>query len=312
MIVDPTALSAEAQNLACTKPSDWEHRLFFQVLTDEIVAARPLLQMVSPVPRAQVSLDEYGSWIAARMNQILALIESLERLVNADHDDAFGPPGIPGNVENIVRFARRIAAIYRQIIDWVHSVRDADVDPRLREVGYEVSFLADPLLRAIERYGPDHLDYIEAALNSPQESHSPISARLEIQAPDVTRVERSISTALAALNDSATTSERTGPGYIYILSNPSMAGLLKIGRTTRAPRERLAELSGATGVPTPFVLAFDAYVEDTCRAEAFVHARLAHEGHRVAANREFFSVDLHRAIEVVLEAQRFVASPPET
>jgi phage FluMu protein Com len=38
-------------------------------------------------------------------------------------------------------------------------------------------------------------------------------------------------------------------GYIYILSNPRMKDLLKIGLSTRSVQERIAELSSATGVP---------------------------------------------------------------
>jgi hypothetical protein len=41
-------------------------------------------------------------------------------------------------------------------------------------------------------------------------------------------------------------------GYIYILSNPAMQGLLKIGVTSRDVRERVTQLSAATGVPKPF------------------------------------------------------------
>jgi hypothetical protein len=46
------------------------------------------------------------------------------------------------------------------------------------------------------------------------------------------------------------------PGFIYILINPSMAGLVKIGKTTRDPEARAKELSQATGVPTPFYVAY--------------------------------------------------------
>lgn len=46
------------------------------------------------------------------------------------------------------------------------------------------------------------------------------------------------------------------PGHIYILVNPSMEGLVKIGKTTRDPESRARELSQATGVPTPFYVAF--------------------------------------------------------
>jgi hypothetical protein len=39
-------------------------------------------------------------------------------------------------------------------------------------------------------------------------------------------------------------------GYIYVLTNPNMPGLVKIGYTQRLPRERANELSRATGVPS--------------------------------------------------------------
>jgi hypothetical protein len=39
-------------------------------------------------------------------------------------------------------------------------------------------------------------------------------------------------------------------GYIYVLTNPNMPGLVKIGYTQRLPRERANDLSRATGVPS--------------------------------------------------------------
>ena len=74
--------------------------------------------------------------------------------------------------------------------------------------------------------------------------------------------------------------------------------MIKVGKTKRSRSDRIDELSAATGVPTPFVLAFDAYVEDCDAAERYVHARLERDGYRVAKNREFFNVDLATAISV--------------
>ena len=41
------------------------------------------------------------------------------------------------------------------------------------------------------------------------------------------------------------------PGYVYVLSNPAMPGLYKIG-STRDLTSRLKDLSNGTGVPAEF------------------------------------------------------------
>jgi hypothetical protein len=93
-------------------------------------------------------------------------------------------------------------------------------------------------------------------------------------------------------------------GHIYVLINPSIEGLVKIGKTTGDSKERAKELSGATGVPTPFIVAFDAYFDDCSRAEQYVHAVLEQRGYRTADNREFFSVPLGDAVRIILDAER--------
>jgi hypothetical protein len=89
-------------------------------------------------------------------------------------------------------------------------------------------------------------------------------------------------------------------GSLYILVNPSFGeGFLKIGMTTRSPRDRARDLSATTGVPTPFVVAYDERVPNCLVAERLVQARLA--AHRVSEDREFFHLPLRDAIAVVAE-----------
>lgn len=90
-------------------------------------------------------------------------------------------------------------------------------------------------------------------------------------------------------------------GYIYVLVNSSMPGLVKVGKTTRDPDQRASELSGATGVATPFVVAFKQFFFDCDAAEEFVHATLEREGLRQASNREFFRAQPSDVIRVVLQ-----------
>lgn len=82
-------------------------------------------------------------------------------------------------------------------------------------------------------------------------------------------------------------------GYVYILINPSMPGLIKIGRTTRDGRTRARELQ-STGVPTPFEVAFELFAPDHEQLETRILQEL--DEFRVAGNREFFRFPLRKAI----------------
>jgi len=91
-------------------------------------------------------------------------------------------------------------------------------------------------------------------------------------------------------------------GYVYVLMNPSMDNLVKIGKTERTPEERAKELSSTTGVPTPFVVVYESYFESCSKAEEFVHASLENKGFRISSNREFFEVPINEAVDAVIMA----------
>jgi hypothetical protein len=87
-------------------------------------------------------------------------------------------------------------------------------------------------------------------------------------------------------------------GYIYILSNISLPGLLKIGKTDVSPEKRAKQL-GSTGVPSPFIVEFSKLVSDPTKAENEIHTILGKSGLRHSNQREFFHVDLSEAIQIV-------------
>lgn len=92
----------------------------------------------------------------------------------------------------------------------------------------------------------------------------------------------------------------TNQGYVYILSNISMPGLLKIGMTRLDPTKRVKELSSSTGVPTPFNLVYYREFNDCVAAEFEIHSILAAKGLRYNDQREFFTIDTTDAINVLL------------
>lgn len=82
-------------------------------------------------------------------------------------------------------------------------------------------------------------------------------------------------------------------GYVYVMSNPSMPGLYKIGFTTRPMEERLQEANQPnTWIPTPFLLEFAKFVVNPQQKEMTIHKILAKE--RLNPNREFFRVELEK------------------
>lgn len=94
-------------------------------------------------------------------------------------------------------------------------------------------------------------------------------------------------------------------GYIYVLSNPRMPGVLKIGFTTRRVEDRVQELNAATGVPSPFTIEAWFASPDPQKHEYDVYRAL--QDYKVG-NKEFFELDLSEALS---EIEAVIGSPPQ-
>lgn len=86
-------------------------------------------------------------------------------------------------------------------------------------------------------------------------------------------------------------------GVVYVLTNPAMPGLVKIGKTTRTDvSARLNELY-STGVPVPFECAYAARVENEAKVEKAFHQ--AFGPYRLNPKREFFQIEPEQAIALL-------------
>lgn len=84
---------------------------------------------------------------------------------------------------------------------------------------------------------------------------------------------------------------------VYVLTNPAMAGLIKIGRTSQDDaNSRIAQLYG-TGVPVPFRLEFACKVPNSDEVETALH--IAFAPWRVNPKREFFRMEADQAIAIL-------------
>ena len=89
-------------------------------------------------------------------------------------------------------------------------------------------------------------------------------------------------------------------GIVYLLTNPVMPGLVKIGMTTREDMDaRIKELY-STGVPVPFECQFACRVKkaDCAKIEKALHTAFSPQ--RINANREFFRIQVEQA-KAILE-----------
>ncbi len=90
---------------------------------------------------------------------------------------------------------------------------------------------------------------------------------------------------------------KTKQGAVYVLTNPYMPDIVKIGATQDSVENRCKTISKATGVPTPFEVEYECTVADCYKVEKALQAAFAPL--RVNNNREFFKVTTSQVIAIL-------------
>ena len=96
-----------------------------------------------------------------------------------------------------------------------------------------------------------------------------------------------------------------GDSWVYILTNPSMPNLVKIGHTKKEPDIRAKQVSRGTGVPTNFRVEFAFRCFNAESLEREIHKYL--KPYRVNNNKEFFQIAIKEAENTIeLLGQRYL------
>ena len=93
---------------------------------------------------------------------------------------------------------------------------------------------------------------------------------------------------------------------VYVLTNESMEGMVKIGRTSTSVEQRIRELDN-TSLPLPFQCFYAAEVSNAATVEGKLHRIFSDK--RVRANREFFRVDPNQVREAIQLAELREVTP---
>ena len=84
---------------------------------------------------------------------------------------------------------------------------------------------------------------------------------------------------------------------VYVLTNPAMPGLVKIGRTDNTDaNSRIGQLY-TTGVPVPFTIEYACKVSNPDEVEKALH--IAFGPQRINPKREFFQIEPEQAISIL-------------
>lgn len=162
------ALSGKAFVLALERPTDWEYRLFFQVLQDEISACKLMktkYEMGFALGAGEnVSLQDFAYWYRPRMDELRRAADALMGAVNVALPEAIGAPGEAGNAEEIINVAHLMGEIYKEALEWSQRVRRATSHPALQPAISAMARFPDDILTRVESLGCPMLQRVEQAL----------------------------------------------------------------------------------------------------------------------------------------------------
>ena len=92
-------------------------------------------------------------------------------------------------------------------------------------------------------------------------------------------------------------------GWIYVISNKAMPGLIKVGSSSKDPEERAQELDH-TGTPHPYVVEYDILIEgELYQVEQLIHEKLSSH----SEGKEWFRCEPEQAVSAIRQVAKDIA-----
>jgi hypothetical protein len=156
-------LQGRALRIALERSSGWEHKLFSEILMQEVNARRVLSEQkrlsITYGAYDWVKASDLESWYRPRMAELEGLIQAIEG-TEIEIARAVGEPGRPGDLALLVFTARSIGAIYQEALEWVLRVRRVAGDAKIKKVAQGMDRFVDDILTKIETLGPRLLEIV--------------------------------------------------------------------------------------------------------------------------------------------------------
>jgi hypothetical protein len=149
-------LPGSALRLLMERPSYWEYLLFTEVLDSGIRRLADLKRdwqwRVALGPGTKLKPSEFLARVQGKCQEAQRVGANLATLFNVAWPDAIGPPGKPADPEAIVYVAERIAAVYRNALDWKLDFERLGTPEELCRLKSLASCLCDNMVAQVEEY----------------------------------------------------------------------------------------------------------------------------------------------------------------
>jgi len=167
------------------------------------------------------------------------------------------------------------------------------IETKIETYNYELApdFIKEALLEVVDiaRRGCEAFRYYSKLLSDLEKAKG---------AEDYAREKAEENERLRAINEGSTIElahVQIKEGFVYVLTNELMPGILKIGFTGRNPDARAKEISSQIGLPSDFVVAGYWRTKDPYIVEQRIHDLLS----EFRKPREFFEVSLDVAMQAI-------------
>jgi len=131
--------SAEQRALISQAPPAWEYLLFASALQQGKQRLEPKWRdfLTGYGSRGGIYYDEESGIqrLTGAFDDIQGIVGRMMMVFPENiQEEAFGPPGVPGNSDNIIHLGGRIVSAYEEILDWASEIRGAVYPESMRRM----------------------------------------------------------------------------------------------------------------------------------------------------------------------------------
>jgi hypothetical protein len=182
-------LSNLAIKIALEQGGNWEHRLFGQVVGDEIRKIEDLRQeyvkMTISRQKRHLRVDEVRDWALDKCEKILDEVKNLKCLFDERFTEALGPNGQPGNVGLIIQVGKDVGSVYKTVLDWSLDAIATESHPTFRHFMRGIALFPNKMIANLAVFGLSMVAIAEDNLLASPEKARNIEINLDLSPPDL-------------------------------------------------------------------------------------------------------------------------------